>query len=101
MDERPARDWWELVEEHLARGDHDLTGDHEADDPWSEAGAAPALTDAQRALLGGIDDQPGVPRVSHHADEHDDQPPMPRFARADPDDGSRDSTTGNMPGDST
>jgi hypothetical protein len=105
MNDRPARDWWELVEEHLARGDHAVEGADDAHDPWSEGGVAPALTDAQRELLGGVEDQPGVPRVTHRDDQHDDQPPVPRFAHhVDPDDDVPDddvpdATTGNMPGD--
>jgi hypothetical protein len=107
MSDQPARDWWELVEEHLVRGDHLVDdGDAETHDPWSDAGASPTLTDAQRELLAGIDDQPGVARFDHHEHEHD-QPPVPRFARlgeadgeAPDDDRHPGSTTGNIPGDS-
>ena len=105
MNDGRARDWWELVEDHLTRGDHDVDGGVGSDDPWSDEGAAPALTDAQRSLLGGIDDQPGVPRIGRHGAEHDDQPPVPRFtardeASGDTDDDAPGSTTGNIPGDS-
>jgi hypothetical protein len=95
MSDGPARDWWELVEEHLAKPEHAVD-----DDPWSDCATAPALTEEQRALLGG-DDQPQVPRFEH-GHGTDDQPPVPRLARPradEPDDDAPGSTTGNMPGD--
>ena len=104
MNDGRARDWWELVEDHLTRGDHEVADAPETDDPWSDEAAAPALTDAQRTLLGGIDDQPGVPRIGSHSD-HDDQPPVPRFTpRGEASDNTAHDdgpgpTTGNIPGD--
>jgi hypothetical protein len=105
MSDRSERTWWELVEEHLVRGEHVVADERVSDDPWRDDGAPPALTDAQRELLGGIDDQPGVARFGHHDDEHD-QPPVPRYARpaeptAEPSaDDHPGPTTGNIPGDS-
>jgi len=106
MNDGRARDWWELVEDHLTRGDHEVVDGPDTDDPWSDGGAAPALTDAQRTLLGGIHDQPGVPRIGSHGPGHDDQPPVPRFTRrgdrsddTTEDDDDPGSTTGNIPGD--
>jgi hypothetical protein len=76
MSEQQGRAWWQLVEEHLAAPEHAVD-----DDPWADRAAAPALTDEQRALLGG-DDQPAVTRYAaddHHDDHTADQPPVPRF----------------------
>ena len=90
MTEPTRRDWWQLVEEHLD-GLPDRTADDAEfesdgndvpalDDPWAEGPEAPALTSEQRALLEGVDDQPGVPRVGHDPLREPDQPPHPRLA---------------------
>ena len=106
MNDERERDWWELVEDHLTQGDHAVAHGGDADDPWTDEAEAPALTDAQRTFLGGIDDQPGVPRIGSHRQVHDDQPPVPRFlprSEASDDDTTDDDgpapTTGNIPGD--
>lgn len=104
MNDPTRRDWWQLVEEHLESADAD---DHEAgpsvDDPWGDDSASPTLTEEQRALLAGIDDQPKVPRVTEPDHTRDDQPPLPRLARhpeTAPDGDEPGARTGNMPGDS-
>jgi hypothetical protein len=98
------RDWWQLVEEHLDAADADEQDAAAAvDDPWGDGSAAPPLTDAQRALLAGIDDQPHVPRVTEPDHAPDDQPPVPRLARhpeTAPDRDEPGGRAGNMPGDS-
>jgi hypothetical protein len=105
MTDGRTRNWWDLVEDHLTRGDHHVADGLDADDPWSDELAAPALTDEQRTLLGGIDDQPGVARFGSHDHDHDDQPPVPRFTpRGEASDDTTDDdgpapTTGNIPGD--
>ncbi|MEX1007763.1 MAG: hypothetical protein WD271_07940 [Acidimicrobiia bacterium] len=83
-DRPPARGpWWRLVEEYLderSRDEHDKALSQPAD-PWADAQPeVPGLTDAQRALLQGTDDQPAVPRLAHSHSVPDDQPSVPRFA---------------------
>jgi hypothetical protein len=103
MNDPSRRDWWQLVEQQLdavATGDRDGSA---VEDPWDDGSAAPALTDAQRALLAGIDDQPHVPRATEPHHTPDDQPPVPRLAghrdsKVEGDDGG--DRTGNIPGDS-
>ena len=93
-DEQPPNDepdrspWWRLVEAEVERR-QDLESDDELDDPWAEAGpATPALTDAERDRLAGLDDQPGVARLagmgaSDADDDGDDQPVVARLDDAD------------------
>ena len=58
--ERAAR-WWRAVEDEVARRG---SGD-ELPDPWADAvPEAPELTDDQRELLGGVEDQPAVTRLT-------------------------------------
>ena len=82
MTKPTRRDWWRLVEEHLeeAARDGSEAPDAPIDDPWADGPEPPGLTPDQRALLEGVDDQPGVPRVTHADPRHADQPPHPRLA---------------------
>lgn len=81
--------WWEAVADAITERD-----------PWADRiEPATDLTDDQRALLVGLDDQPPVPRL--HGLGDGDQPPVPRPAAAPaaaP--GAEPGTaTGSVPGD--
>jgi hypothetical protein len=62
--------WWRVL---LDGGAEDVEVPHvTGDDPWADWPLpAPALTPAQRAHLGELDDQPPVPRLSGTEAEED------------------------------
>jgi hypothetical protein len=74
--------WWRVVEEHLEQWEEARHDD--LADPWADIDEpAAGLTDAQRALLVGDDDQPGPPRLAGTPTD-DDHPTVPRLSASEP-----------------